>query len=203
MEGLWKLFNWIAKLAYLNILWITFTLLGFIVLGIGPATSAVFSVMKKLLDEEDFPMWRVFYDYYKHHFWIANKFMLIIVPVCCFIYLDFLFIQTLPYSFFIDHVVFTAIIILSMLMVILFSYLFATHTYFEVSYFKKIKYAALIAGINPLPTTLILLGLLIFVIILLIIPAISIFYLVSLPVCIIQLCAQQGLKKLHGTYSLW
>src|SRR5690625_7429088 len=114
--------------------------------------------MKKLLDEEDFPMWRVFYDYYKHHFWIANKFMLIIVPGCCFIYLDFLFIQTLPYSFFIDHVVFTAIIILSMLMVIIFSYLFATYTYFEVSYFNNIKNSALILGINLLLSSIILSG---------------------------------------------
>src|SRR5699024_3695172 len=97
------------------------------------------------------------------------------------------------------NVVFTGLIILSLLLIILFSYLFAVHVHFDISFFQNFKYAVMIAGINPLSTILMLFGLFTFSIILLVIPAASVFFLVSVPVFIIQLCACQGFKKISNT----
>lgn len=197
MEGIWRVFNWVVRLAYINILWILFSLLGFIILGIGPATVSAFAVIRKLLeDKHEFSIWKLFMQVYKKEFWHANQLMLVVFPVCLLIYVDFIFLQMLPSSFFIDKVVFTGMIILSLLIIVWFSYLFAVYVHFELSFKLNFKHALLIAGINPLPTILILFGLFIFTITLFMIPAISIFYFMSLPVFMIQLCTKQAFKKI-------
>lgn len=201
MEGIWKLFEWIAKLAYINILWIIFSLLGFVFLGIGPATVGVFAVIRKLINDESVSsIWKLFVYNYRQSFWTANKFMLIILSTCFIMYLDFLFLRMLPNSFFINNVVFTSMIVLTLLLIVLFSYLFAVYVHFDLSFFKYFKYAVLIAGINPLPTIFMLFGLFVFLITLSIIPAISVFYLPSIPVLIIQFCAKQAFKKLSNDH---
>ena len=171
--------------------------MGLLVFGIGPATVSAFVVIRKLLNDNlDVSIWKLFKQTFKKDFWNANKLMLVIFPVCFFIYLDFLFLQMLPSSFFMDKIVFTSMIILSLLIIIWFSYLFAVYVHVDLQFKENFKYALLIAGINPLPTTFILIGLFVFLILLLIVPAISIFYLISVPIFIIQLCADQAFKKI-------
>lgn len=190
------LFNWVVRLAYINILWILFSLVGLIFLGIGPATVSVFTVIRKLLDDSsDISIGKLFIQTYKKEFWSANKLMLIVFPVCLFIYIDFLSLQILPSSFFMDKIVFTGMIILSLLVIIWFSYLFAVYVHFDLRFITNFKYALLIAGINPLPTVLILFGLFVFSIVLSIVPAVSIFYLISVPIFIVQLGAKQAFRK--------
>ncbi len=197
VEGIWTLFNWIVRLAYINILWILFSLAGLIILGVGPATVSAFGVIRKLLkDKDDFSIWKLFMEIYRKDFWSANKLMLIVFPIVFFIYLDFLFLQMLPSSFFMDKIVFTGMIILLLLVIIWFSYLFAVYVHIELQFKENFKYALLIAGINPLPTAFILFGLFVFAIVLFIVPAISIFYLMSVPIFIIQLCAKQAFRKI-------
>lgn len=196
MEGIWTLFNWIVRLAYINILWLLFSLVGLIIFGVGPATVSAFAVIRQLLnDQADFSIWNLFMRTYKDDFWSANRLMLVVFPICLFIYLDFLFLQLLPSSFFMDKIVFTGMIIVSLLVIIWFSYLFAVYVHFELKFIINFKYALLIAGINPLATILILFGLFIFAIVLFIVPSISIFYLISIPIFIIQLCTKQAFKK--------
>lgn len=203
LEGIWTIFNWIMRLAYINLLWILFTLTGLVLLGIGPATVSAFSVVRKLLkDENDFSIWKLFVQTYKANFKQANILMLIVLPVCFLIYVDFIFLQMLPSSFFIDKVVFTGMVILSLLVIVWFSYLFSVYVHFEFPLKLNFKYALLIAGINPLSTTLMLFGLFVFRMILFIIPAISVFYLISIPVFIIQLCTKQAFRKISNIPTL-
>src|SRR5690625_2242489 len=163
MKGLQVLFDWTAKLAYLNILWILFSILGLVFFGVGPATVSVFTVMRKLLGgESDVSIWKLFIKTYKQNFWHANGLMLVIVPICIFIYIDFRLIQMLPNSFLIDRIVFPGVIILSLLTIVSISYLFAVYVHFDVSFFMNFKYALMIAGIYPLSTLLILFGLFVF-----------------------------------------
>lgn len=198
MEGLWKLFSWITRFAYLNILWIFFSMIGLFILGFGPATVALFAVMRKLLNDEHISsIGKFFYAYYRKNFWKANQLMLVVYPASFIMYVDFLFLRQLPNSFLLDRVVFPSMILLTLLLIIFFSYLFAVFVHFDIPYFTNFKYAVLIAGINPLPTTLMVLGLFVFFLVLLIIPAISIFYLVSIPVGLIQLCTKFAFRKIN------
>lgn len=197
LEGIWILFNWIVRLAYINILWLLFSLFGLILLGIGPATVSTFAVIQKLLkDGSGFSIWKTFFETYKKNFWPGNRLMLIVFPVCLFIYVDFAFLKILPNSFFMDNIVFTGMVILSLLTIIWFSYLFAVYVHFDLRFISILKYALVIPGINPLSTVFILFGLIVFGIILFIVPAISVFYLMSIPVLIIQLCTKQAFGKI-------
>lgn len=64
--------KWIVKLAYLNVLWITFTLVGFVLLGWAPATVSSFTVMRRWLNKEEFTTLPFFWKTYKKEFIKSN-----------------------------------------------------------------------------------------------------------------------------------
>ena len=199
MQGLSKLFDWVAKLAYLNVLWIVYTALGLVIFGVGPATVSVFTIIRKWLrNEEGFSIWSRFNATYKEEFWRANKLMLVIIPVLLFIYVDLRIIQALPESFLIDKIVFPAVILLGLLVMVAFSYVLAVFVHYDLPYWTNFKNAVLIAGLFPLSTILMVFGLTVFLLIAFIFPAIIPFYLVSVPALIIQLCALRGFRKLSS-----
>src|SRR5690625_7635570 len=64
---------WVVRLVYVNLLWILFTVIGLGVLGIMPATAAMFAVVRKWLrGEDDFPIFTTYKDAYKEEFLKAN-----------------------------------------------------------------------------------------------------------------------------------
>lgn len=197
MRGFRTIFDWAVKLAYLNILWILFSLLGLGIFGIGPATVSMFAIIRKRLRYgTDFSMTKEFVEIYQRNFWYANRLMWVLIPAYLFIYIDLAVIRLLPSSFIIDKVVFLSVIMLSLLVVIVTCYVFAVYVHFDLAFWRNFKFAFMIAGISPLSTIMILLGLFVCSIVILIVPAGSIFYLVSVPVLIIQACALGAFKKI-------
>lgn len=66
---MYKACVWIMRLAYVNILWIAFTLLGLVIFGLGPATSAMFSISRKwIMGEESVPIFRTFLAQFRSDF---------------------------------------------------------------------------------------------------------------------------------------
>ncbi|WP_018932907.1 YesL family protein [Gracilibacillus lacisalsi] len=196
MGGLHLLFEWLAKLAYLNILWLIFSLAGLVILGVGPATISVFTIVRNMLRENEYgSIWRQFYQTYRTEFWHANRLMIIVYVVFAFLYIDYTIIQTLPYSFLIDKVVFPALLLLTMLAILGASYLFAVYVHFELAFWMNIKYALVMIGLYPLSTVMMIVGLFIFSIILSIFPAIVPFYIISAPALIIFMCANRAFDK--------
>lgn len=196
MKGFHSIFEWVIKLAYINILWILFTLIGLGLGGVGPATVSVFTVIRKYLRRETgFSIWKEFTQTYWRNFWRANQLMVVMIPLYIFIYMDFKFIRLLPNRFFIDKVVFPGVFMLSILVLILTCYLFAVYVHFNLSFWTNFKLAIIIAGIFPLQTIIILLGLFVFSIIVFVFPAVSLFYLMSVPALIIQASALEGFRK--------
>ena len=60
-------------MAYANALWVLFSLLGLIVLGIAPATVALFSITKDWAKKDwDQPVFQTFWQTYKTEFFRAN-----------------------------------------------------------------------------------------------------------------------------------
>ena len=197
MSGFQTIFDWAVKLAYLNILWILFSLLGLGLFGIGPATVSMFAIIRKRLRYgTDFSMTKEFIEIYQSNFWYGNRFMLVLIPAYLFVGIDFALIRLLPSSFIIDKVVFLSVIMLSLLVVIVTCYVFAVYVHFDLAFWRNFKFAFMIAGISPLSTIMILLGLFVCSIIVLIVPAGSLFYLISVPVLIIQVCALRAFKKI-------
>lgn len=83
--------EWVLRLAYLNLLWILFTLLGAGILGLFPATAAVFSVIRKGMtdDGKTLPVFRAYWTFYRADWLPMNVLMLIFAVMGWGLILDF------------------------------------------------------------------------------------------------------------------
>lgn len=88
MSGIHRFSEWIARLAYLNVLWFLFTLAGMIVFSLAPATLAACSLSKKWIEKEEFPVFTSFWQEYKASFIRANLIGWIVVAAGWFLVID-------------------------------------------------------------------------------------------------------------------
>ena len=62
-----------VKLVYLNILWMGLSLMGGVVLGLAPATMAMFAICRNWArGDQQGPLFRIFWQKYRQEFWSAN-----------------------------------------------------------------------------------------------------------------------------------
>ncbi|RSL35336.1 DUF624 domain-containing protein [Salibacterium salarium] len=84
----------VSKLAYVNILWITFTLAGLCVFGFMPATVAMFAVMRKWTNNiTNVRVFQTFWDHYKSEFIKSNLLGGILLILGLMLYANFQLIQ--------------------------------------------------------------------------------------------------------------
>src|SRR4051812_16513904 len=94
LTGIYNLCRWITHFAYLNILWILFTLAGAVVLGIVPSTVAMFAVARKTaMGEEDIPVFKTFWRTYRTEFIRANGLGLLLTAIGLIWYFDLHFFR--------------------------------------------------------------------------------------------------------------
>lgn len=156
LKAIYELGNWIAKAMYLHFLWVAFSLLGFIVLGLAPATVALCSVIHKWYEEDfDIPIFKNFYSVYKTQFLKSNGLGLTLVAVALFIYIDLRISQELIQSFYFHAL----ILIISFLCFITAIYLFTVFVRYELTFFSYFKQSLLIALARPMETIAMMLSL--------------------------------------------
>jgi len=94
-SSLYKTLEWITRFAYINLLWIFFTIIGGVLLGFFPATTAMFAIIRDWLQgNNDDPLFTGFWQYYKKDFWKSNRLGAFIVLIVAFITIDIFFIST-------------------------------------------------------------------------------------------------------------
>lgn len=101
LNKIYGITSWITNLAFINILWLSFTLLGIIIFGFFPSTVAMISVLKKLLvAEKDINIFREFLSSYKQEFKKSNQLYLPFVLIGFILIIDirFISIMNFPYS---------------------------------------------------------------------------------------------------------
>jgi uncharacterized membrane protein YesL len=87
--GLYRLSEWIMNLAYMNLLWIAFTLLGLIVFGLMPATVAMFAVLRKwMMGNLNLPVFQAFWKFYRKDFLKSNVTGLVLFVIGYILYID-------------------------------------------------------------------------------------------------------------------
>lgn len=68
-----RISEWIIKFAYIHLLWICFSIIGGLILGVFPATVAMFGVIRRWLQgDTDIPVLKTFYIFYKNTFIKSN-----------------------------------------------------------------------------------------------------------------------------------
>ncbi|KAB8136770.1 YesL family protein [Gracilibacillus oryzae] len=155
--SVYRVSEWIARLIYVNVMWIVCTIIGLGILGLFPATSAMFAVTRRwVLGERDVPIFKLFWQYFKADFKKSNILGYIVTIVGVFIYVDFKFFQG------ITHPVYSLITMIFMVLLFLYFtvtlYIFPIFVHYDMKVRDYIKYAFIIAIGRPVQTLAMLLG---------------------------------------------
>jgi uncharacterized membrane protein YesL len=157
LTGIYNLCRWITHFAYLNILWILFTLAGAVVLGIVPSTVAMFAVARKTaMGEEDIPVFKTFWRTYRTEFIRANGLGLLLTAIGLIWYFDLHFFRQF------DGILFTILNYLMMMMglvyFILLLYIFPVFVHYDLKIYQYVTHALKIGFLKPMTIVFMLVG---------------------------------------------
>ncbi|BDG47547.1 YesL family protein [Parageobacillus sp. KH3-4] len=198
LEGrIYGICEWITRLAYVNILWGLFTLAGAIILGVAPATVALFTVVRKwlLFSDNDVPIFKTFLNTYKKEFWRANKIGLFIGFVSYVLYIDFLYIANVREAFQLAFSVFLFVILVFYAITLL--YLFPIYVHYELRFLQYVKYSFFIGMANPLMTLTMFLSIILLTVLFMYIPGLIPFFSVSSFSVVLMWCALKVFRKIE------
>ncbi|GAE33949.1 YesL family protein [Halalkalibacter akibai] len=149
--------EWGVRVAYLNVLWIAFTLLGLIVLGFMPATAAMFSVLRKWFrGEQDIRLFSTYWQYYKQEFLKINGIGLTLLLIGAILYVDMFFLVS--FSHWVSTILLFILGVISFCYVIVLIHIFPVYVHFRLSFFHYFKYALMIGLYQPFRTFLLVIG---------------------------------------------
>lgn len=193
----YTLCSWITKIAYVNLLWIVFSIAGLLVFGIMPATIAICTVVRKwFLKEAEFAIFPVFVTTYKQEFISANKLGMLLWLTIGLLLADFLFLQSVGGLI---QVIFTVpLIIVIFLLTAIILYIFPVYVHFEQSFFLQIKNALLIALVNPLHLFLMMITICAVSVIYWLLPSLIPFFGVSLITVLMMFFALKSFASLES-----
>ena len=91
----YRVSEWVTRVAYLNLLWIGFSLAGVVVVGFMPATTAMFVVVRHwLTDDADSSVFPVFWAAFRKEFARSNLLGLILAALGVITYVDLHFFMS-------------------------------------------------------------------------------------------------------------
>jgi uncharacterized membrane protein YesL len=157
MESLNKLLEWISRLAFLNLLWISFSLLGLVIFGFFPATVAMFAVVRKwMLGNDEMSIFKTFWTAYKREFLKSNILGVIIVAIGLILYIDFQFVLHSSSSF--VSILYVPFFIITLIAISCVFYIIPIFVHYDMKISQVIKNSFFVMIMNPLSTFYMLIG---------------------------------------------
>jgi uncharacterized membrane protein YesL len=148
--------DWVARLAYINLLWILFTLSGFVIFGFFPATIAMLATLRQFIRKNHPPVFQTFWQYYKKEFFNSTKLGLMIVAIGFILYLNITFLQSTSTNM--SSFLFYSSVIMCGIYFLIICYTLASYVEVEQPLRTHLKNALLITISNPLPSLFIIFG---------------------------------------------
>lgn len=175
MKNIYSIAEWIYRLAFVNLLWILFTLLGLVVFGLFPATMSMFSVIRKwVLGEPDPQIFRTFLKHYKRDFFKSNFIGLNVTITGMIIYMYIQYIgATLDSVLIYTHIPLYFFMVITILT---FLYLPPVFVHYDVGLFQVLKNSFIIMIMNPIYTIVLVVSVLIVIYVLKYIPGALFFF---------------------------
>ncbi|WP_163578939.1 YesL family protein [Gracilibacillus saliphilus] len=161
---LYTAMEWITRIAYVNILWILFTVFGLLLFGVAPATASMFTITRQWLKgNSDISVFKTFWRAYKIHFVQANLLLWPIALLAYMLYINYQYLFLVPPSVY--YLMLFIFATLTLIFLILLFYIFPVLVHFEHNTFNYYKIALLTGVSNPFLTvtmfvTTLLIGLL-------------------------------------------
>ncbi|WP_018931172.1 YesL family protein [Gracilibacillus lacisalsi] len=194
-SGLFKICEWLYRLALLNVIAIGFCLLGGIVLGVFPAITAMFALNNKWIQAEEFPVIQEFWKAFKKYFVKSNLLGGLIVVTAIALYIDFALVQN--FSGMLYYVILSSSSTVLILSVIVLLYVFSFMiTFPELGLIKQMRRAIQLSTLFPIQTIWMGLSLVSFLFICWVIPGFSFLYLGSGLTFIAMYFSNYALKRL-------
>jgi len=153
---IYNVFEWITRLAYLNLLWILFSLAGGLIFGFFPATIAMFAISREWLKgNSEIPILRSFWDYYRRDFLKSNLLGIFISIIIFLIAIDIIYIQgntneLLSWTY-------IPLFAFMLLFIMLLFYIFPAFVHYDIKVQYVLKNSFFIMLINPFNSLLIIL----------------------------------------------
>jgi uncharacterized membrane protein YesL len=180
--------EWISKFAYINILWIGFSLAGLIVLGFFPATIAMFTIIRKWLKgETEIAIFRTYWTTWKSEFFRSNGLGLLVAAVVGLIVFNLVFVERSGNGFTSAIQIPIYLFMFAAIMTIL--YLFPVYVHFELKWFQMVKNSFLMMLISPIENIVMIAGIVAVLFVVKFIPALGFFFGGSLIAAIIMSAA--------------
>ncbi|SDK02469.1 YesL family protein [Sediminibacillus albus] len=146
--AIYNILEWITRFAYINLLWILFTLAGGVVFGFFPATLAMFAVVRKwLTGKGDLPVFPSFWMYYRKDFLKGNLLGLFLTVTGILVFLDIRYIQVTDFEW-----IFAPLFAFMFLFLLFTFYIFPVFVHYDLRIGQMIKNAFLIMLVNPVNT---------------------------------------------------
>ncbi|MCT2537028.1 YesL family protein [Aquibacillus koreensis] len=156
-KGMYRILEWIMWIAYVNLLWFGFSLLGLIVLGIFPATVAMYTVWRDLLIGKPVKFFNTFLHTFKSEFFKANLIGFVLLIVGYILYLDLQFLPNVTGAM--SYVLRIGLIFVGILYIIALLYIFPVYVHFDLKFRSYFKQAILIGVFSPIMTIAMVVGL--------------------------------------------
>lgn len=198
MAGLYsRVYHWsniVAKLMYVNALWVGCTMLGLGIFGFFPATVAMFSVVRKwIMGEKDSPIVETFWGYYKSDFKQANILGYLLVVIGLFLYIDLKFFQAeINPGYGVISLVFLSLLFWFCVILL---YIFPLYVHYDFPIFHYIKHAIILSLARPLQTMAMLVGVIVVYLLFQYIPGLVFFLGGSLLAYILMFLASFSFQK--------
>ncbi|WP_223588152.1 YesL family protein [Neobacillus bataviensis] len=150
MNGIHRISVWVLRLMYVNLLWLVFTFLGLVILGLFPATTAMFAVVRKWVMKQDIYVFQTFWTVYKSEFIKSNWVGLILIALGSFLYSNIKIIEVISMP--ILKLLYIPNVILILIFLLTLFYIFPVLVHFHVGVKGVIKNAVILMTINPIAT---------------------------------------------------
>lgn len=198
-SAFYSFFEWVTKLALLNLLWILFSLIGGVMFGIFPSTLAMFAVIRKWLQgDTQVSIRKSFWHYYKADFWKGNVLGAILYFLIAIICLDLFYIKQMHPAQWTYIPLFAFILLIGLL----FLYIFPTYVHFETKLSTVFKNTLLIMLINPLTTLVMVICITSFYLIIKFVPALAFIFGGSATAFILMWLSLHAFSKLNSKKPL-
>jgi uncharacterized membrane protein YesL len=191
MSGLYTLTEWITRFAYVNLLWIGFSLLGLVVFGISPATVAMFTIIRKwIMGDNEIPVFQTFWNSYKKEFLRGNRLGLIIALLAYIIFIDLNYIK-------LDTIIQIPLYLIIFVIVMTILYIFPVYVHYNVTFIQLFKNSFFIMMVNPLSSIMMLIGFVALFFVMKFLPALLFFFGGSLSAGIIMSSCYLAFQKIE------
>lgn len=198
---IFRMMEWITWSAYLNFLWIVFSLVGIVFFGLAPATFALFTVMRKLMVEKklDVKILSTFYHSYKKNFFSTNLRIWPLYVIGFILILDFRYLQITQGMAY--NILFFVFVNALIIFLILSLYIFPVQIKYKQNTFKSYQLSLIIGISYPFTTLGLIISIFLLGLLLERIPGLILFFSSSLLCILITYFTHIAITKFDATLS--